>query len=237
VPPTKGGGFVEGDKDEYRYYCMNLVRNRYAVINFSYRLAPEYPFPACVSDLEKVMHWADKHSAEYGLDTAHVFALGDSAGGHILALYAALITGPNDDGLYINHPKNVSLRALGLNSAELQIPEVKKLSTAQRHMFSDLMGQELSEQLLDKVRLEHRITKDFPAVYMIAGNKDPMCARIPAFCRLLSEKGVEHRCKIYGTEESPLGHVFFLDIRKKISEEATNDELNYFMEMYSQKNI
>lgn len=111
-------------------------------------------------------------------------------GGHILALYAALITGPNDDGLYINHPKNLSLRALGLNSAELQIPEVKKLSTAQRHMFSDLMGQELSEQLLDKVRLEHRITKDFPAVYMIAGNKDPLCAHIPAFCRLLSEKGV-----------------------------------------------
>ncbi|MBR4120524.1 MAG: alpha/beta hydrolase, partial [Spirochaetales bacterium] len=41
-----GGGWVYGDKDVYQYYCMSLARRGFAVVNFTYRLAPDYIFPS-----------------------------------------------------------------------------------------------------------------------------------------------------------------------------------------------
>ncbi len=41
-----GGGWVYGDKERYQYYCMNLAERGFAVVNFTYRLAPEFKFPS-----------------------------------------------------------------------------------------------------------------------------------------------------------------------------------------------
>lgn len=41
-----GGGWVYGDKEVYQYYCMALARRGFAVVNFTYRLAPEFIFPS-----------------------------------------------------------------------------------------------------------------------------------------------------------------------------------------------
>ena len=35
-----GGAWVYGDKERYQYYCMNLAQMGFAVVNFTYRLAP-----------------------------------------------------------------------------------------------------------------------------------------------------------------------------------------------------
>ena len=43
-----GGSFVYGDKEKYQFYCMNLAQRGFAVINFSYRLAPEAQYPSSV---------------------------------------------------------------------------------------------------------------------------------------------------------------------------------------------
>ena len=227
IVSVHGGGWVEGDKDEYRYYCMDLVRGRYAVINFSYRLAPEYPFPASLYDLEHVMGWIADHSEEYGFDTGQVFGIGDSAGGHILALYAALVTGA-DDELIIDHPGNVTIRALGLNCANLFFPKADELNTTQKHTFFDLLGEEPDDELLKKLKVADRVTGDFPPVYMILASRDPLRSQAIAFSKILSQKGVDHGYRLYGTDDEPLGHVFFLDIRRNESNEATTDELDFF---------
>ena len=39
-----GGAWVYGDKERYQFYCMRLAQRGFAVINFSYRLAPEVPY-------------------------------------------------------------------------------------------------------------------------------------------------------------------------------------------------
>ena len=50
-----GGGWVYGDKEVYQWYCMNLAQRGFAVVNFTYRLAPEYKFPASLEDTNSVM--------------------------------------------------------------------------------------------------------------------------------------------------------------------------------------
>lgn len=37
-----GGGWVYGTKEVYQWYCMSLAQRGFAVINYTYRLAPEF---------------------------------------------------------------------------------------------------------------------------------------------------------------------------------------------------
>ena len=50
IMSVHGGGWVYGDKDVYQWYCMNLAQRGFAVVNYSYRLAPEYQYPASFED-------------------------------------------------------------------------------------------------------------------------------------------------------------------------------------------
>ena len=52
-----GGGWVYGDKERYQYYCMNFTRLGFAVVNFTYRLAPEFQHPAGLEDMNSVARW------------------------------------------------------------------------------------------------------------------------------------------------------------------------------------
>ena len=46
-----GGAWVYGDKDVYQFYGMSLAQHGFAVVNLSYRLAPEYKYPADIEDI------------------------------------------------------------------------------------------------------------------------------------------------------------------------------------------
>lgn len=84
IVSVHGGGWVYGDKEGYQFYCMSLAKRGFAVVNFSYRLAPEIKFPASLEDTNLVFTWVLEQAEQYGFDTRYVFAVGDSAGGHNL---------------------------------------------------------------------------------------------------------------------------------------------------------
>ena len=72
IVSVHGGGWVYGTKETYQFYCMNLAERGFAVVNFSYRLAPEYKFPAPLEDTNKVISWILDHKKEYQFDTEHI---------------------------------------------------------------------------------------------------------------------------------------------------------------------
>ena len=122
-----GGAWVYGDKYRYQWYCMRLAQRGFAVVNYSYRLAPEAKFPASMQDTEKVFQWTADNAAAYGFDTSNVFAVGDSAGGHLLTLYTDAITnkdfGKNFDFI---HEKNLTLRGVALNCGKYTLDDNDK---------------------------------------------------------------------------------------------------------------
>lgn len=76
-----GGGWVTGDLDSHDRPCRVLAdRSGVEVIAVDYRLAPENPFPAAVTDALAV--------AREVLKTNRVVVAGDSAGGHLAAVCA-----------------------------------------------------------------------------------------------------------------------------------------------------
>jgi len=78
-----GGGWVYGDKERYQYYCMDLAKRGFAVVNFTYRLAPESKYPAQMEDVVSVFEWVFEKAGEYKFDLGNLFAVGDSAGARL----------------------------------------------------------------------------------------------------------------------------------------------------------
>ena len=72
-----GGAWAYGDKERYQYYCMELAMHGFAVVNYTYRLTPEYQFPAPLEDTNLVFGWVLEHAEELaemgvmGFETHH----------------------------------------------------------------------------------------------------------------------------------------------------------------------
>ena len=77
IVSVHGGGWVYGDKELYQYYCMSIAQRGFAVVNFTYRLAPEYPFPAALEDAVAAYKWL----RDKGYESDRIIVVGDSAGG------------------------------------------------------------------------------------------------------------------------------------------------------------
>ena len=118
IVSVHGGGWVYGDKNLYQYYCMSLAQHGFAVVNFSYRLAPRHKFPAALQDTDAVFHWVMAHAVDYHFDTRHVFAVGDSAGANILGLYAARCADPAAANIPVTPPPGFVPTALALNCGQ-----------------------------------------------------------------------------------------------------------------------
>jgi acetyl esterase len=81
-----GGGWVLGSIDASDAFCRRLAAAaRCVLISVGYRLAPEHPFPAGLDDAVAAISWASAEATRLGGDPRRLVALGDSAGGNLVA--------------------------------------------------------------------------------------------------------------------------------------------------------
>ncbi|MDB5410865.1 MAG: esterase [Rhodospirillales bacterium] len=86
-----GGGWVFGTPDEYELIARCLVdRTGCATLLVDYRLAPEHRFPAGVEDCYDAFLWAAEQRHRLGGASLPLIVAGDSAGGNLAAVCAAL---------------------------------------------------------------------------------------------------------------------------------------------------
>jgi len=219
-----GGGWVYGDKERYQYYCMSLAQRGFAVVNFSYRLAPEWKYPASMEDTNAVFHWVFDHAAEYGLDTAHIFAVGDSAGAHMLAIYSCICSNPDYAARYdFAPPKGFVPTAVALNCGAY-------LMNAQREpLIADLMpGGGTEEEYALISPLDH-MTGAFPPAFIMTSNDDFLKPQAPVLAARLAELDVPFLYRYYGGPAQRLGHVFHCNMRLEAGKQCNDEECDFFM--------
>jgi acetyl esterase/lipase len=78
-----GGGFRAGKRESYDPLCVTLAQHGYVAATVTYRLAPQYPFPAAVYDCKASVRWLRANAAKYGIDPQKIAVWGSSAGGHL----------------------------------------------------------------------------------------------------------------------------------------------------------
>jgi acetyl esterase/lipase len=104
-----GGAFVGGSKRRpdspfYDNVMLWAVKNGFIGVNMTYRLAPQYPWPAGAEDIASAIQWVSKEIVERGGDPSRIYLMGHSAG----AVHVAS---------YVSHPEFYKVKNGGLKGA------------------------------------------------------------------------------------------------------------------------
>lgn len=229
IVSVHGGAWVYGDKDAYQWYCMNLAQRGFAVINYSYRLLPEATFPASLEDTQKVFDWIAANADQYGLDLNNLFAVGDSAGGHLLALYASAQTNPDyAKNFSFIHKNPFKIKALGLNCGKYDMDPALETNPLMPLLLKALLNGKVDKESLLLVNASAHVTKDFPPSFVMTCIGDFLYNQPPFMLKALEAAGVEHEYHCYGSEEKPLIHVFHCNIRLPEGITCNDEECEFF---------
>ncbi|MCR5734321.1 MAG: alpha/beta hydrolase [Lachnospiraceae bacterium] len=232
-----GGGWVYGDKEVYQFYAMSLAQRGFAVVNFNYRLSPEHRFPTHIEDICAAFSWTVKNKDRYGFDTDNLFAVGDSAGGHLLGLFAALVTDPGyRKELSDQYPQavfdceDIKLRAIALNCGkyDLSKSDIKDENTPK--LIVDLFEHGGDEKELHITNVLEKITGDYPPVFLMTCPGDFLRDQAVYMTEALVNNKVPFVFRYYGNEENPLHHVFHCNVRLSDGIKCNDDECAFFRE-------
>lgn len=228
IVSVHGGAWVYGDKERYQFYCMNLSQRGFVVVNFTYRLAPQFQYPCSIEDTNLVFTWVLDHINEYGMDENNIFAIGDSAGAHNLGLYAAMVTNPDYAEEYpFKVPEKLRLNAIVLNCGLGEI----RLNGDPNDMTQALMFDYLPEKGSQKeqylISMVNHVTEDYPPTFIMTAVDDFLKMQAPIMAKKLIEKNVPFMLEFYGNKNNKLSHVFHLNIRSEDAKRCNNDECEF----------
>ncbi len=107
-----GGGWSSEDLDrKYRpeHQLAVLAREGFFIVSADYRLVQQSPFPACLEDCKCVIRWVRANAEKYGVDPGRIGVMGESAGGHLVALLGVTggIAELEGDGPFREYPSDV----------------------------------------------------------------------------------------------------------------------------------
>lgn len=233
IVSVHGGGWVYGDKERYRYYCMNLAQRGFAVVNFTYRLAPENKFPCALEDVNSVFTWVQENAGQYGMDGKNVFGVGDSAGAHLLALYSAICTNPQYAENYeFKPPKGFVPKALALNCGSYKIVMDNPEDLTQKLLKEFLPGKGTLEEQ-EMVSVVNHVTEGFPPAYVMTAIDDFVKPQSSFLEERLKRCRVPHVYHVYGDADNRLGHVFHCNIKTASAAQCNDEECRFLMKYYS----
>ncbi len=219
-----GGGYVYGSKELYQFYCANLAERGFAVINFNYRLAPKYTFPAPLEDLNLVIKWMLANSDDYPIDTDNVFMVGDSAGAQLASQYGVIYSDADYRKIMGFRKPKIGLRALSLGCGVYDLK--KRLEQEGKHgMIKDYLTSE-PEKLGEKLDILSYITKEYPPTFIFSSKGDMLLEECEPMADYLKSRNVKCKSKIYGNKKT--GHVFHVNMRDEFSDEANRDQTDFF---------
>lgn len=228
IVSVHGGGWVYGDKERYQYYCMSLAEHGFAVVNFSYRLAPEAKFPAQLEDVNAVFTWVQDNAAKYRMDASHVFALGDSAGGHLLSLYAALCSNPDyAQSFSFAAPKGFIPSAIALNCGVYSL-EGNNSDKMTNVLMDDLFLGGSTPEKLHNISAVNFITAAFPPTFLMTCTDDFLTEQPALFMPQLMKCKVPFELHFYSEGEKGLGHVFHCDMKSSAAHRCNAEECAFF---------
>ncbi|MBP5156595.1 MAG: alpha/beta hydrolase [Treponema sp.] len=231
IVSVHGGAWVYGDKERYQFYCMDLARRGFAVVNFTYRLCPEFRFPAPLEDIDLVFRFIQEHAAEYGLDTGRVFAVGDSAGAHLLGLYLCTRSNPDFAGtLPFETCTSPAIRAAALNCGIYDTVAAYKLDPNMQEILKDFMPGGGSSAEQEQLSVISHLSSGLPPLYVMSSTDDFLKYQNPILIRALCDKNVPFTFRLFASEgrEEKLYHVFHLNIRSREATACNDEECNFF---------
>lgn len=229
IVSVHGGGWVYGDKSLNQFYCMSLAQKGFAVVNFSYRLAPKFKHPTPLIDTDKAFCWVLDNAEKYGFDTDRIFGVGDSVGANLLGLFCCLCT----DEAYakkmgIEPPKNFLPKALALNCGLYRM-ERGKVDVLMDNLADEYFPDGGTEEEFAEICLPDHVNAAFPPSFVMTANGDFLAPQAKPFYDLLRALGVDAEYRCYGDKENEPTHVFHINIKLPVAQKCNDEECSFFL--------
>lgn len=95
------------DRTDSAHINQAIAASGVVVAAIDYRLAPRYPYPASVADVNYATRWLKVHARDFHADPRTLGALGSSAGGHLVMLSAMRPHDPRYAAIPLTAPPDV----------------------------------------------------------------------------------------------------------------------------------
>ena len=119
-----GGGWVYRDRKQLLPLIWRLAQNGYVAATVSYRLAPEYQFPAQVHDVKAAVRWLRDHAKEYRIDPERIAAVGNSSGGHLACMLGVNCTKVDLEGAGVSTHQSSRVDAVAVCSPLIDLEKL-----------------------------------------------------------------------------------------------------------------
>jgi acetyl esterase/lipase len=190
-----GGGWSVGDKQASFIKPLFPVLDGSGLAWFSidYRLSPKYRHPAAAQDVEQAVRYVKTHSREFRIDPNRLALMGESAGGHLVALVA------------VHHQPDTGVAAVvpfyGAFDLEGLVVPTGKVSRG----YADFLGitdlSEKSRAVLREASAATYVKPGLPPFLLIHGTADQAVPydQSVKFCAQLKTAGVP--CDFYTVQD------------------------------------
>ena len=224
-----GGGYVYGTKEIYRRYGMDMARRGFAFVNFNYRLAPKWKFPAPLWDTNSVMEWVCKNAVRYHLDPQRIILVGDSAGAQLASQYAAIATNETYAASFGMCVPEIIIRAVGLNCG-MYDPKLF-IGNSASGIVLDYLGKK-TDPKDPRLQILDAISESYPAAHITTSHHDFLKDHARPMYDLLTGRGIRCKLDIYGDEaDAAVGHVFHVTITHPEAVRCNDDAAAFFKEV------
>lgn len=104
-----GGGWSAGSRKGFTDMARGAAKLGMVGITVSYRLVKgdTNHWPAQLDDVQRAIRWIRAHAEEYGIDPERIGAIGQSAGGHLVACLGTRDTRDNSDAALAGYSSRV----------------------------------------------------------------------------------------------------------------------------------
>ena len=168
-----GGGYHGGDSKSgsEAYVADFLAPAGYAVFSVNYRVAPKYPYPYMVLDVQRAVRFIRFHASEWNADPTRITLVGGSAGG-FLSNMVGLLDG-DGDAKAADPVDRVSAKAQAVVSLYAQSSFEFVPMNADVHRFLDpLIAEKGEKEAIREASPITYVSKDDPPFLQIIGDQD-----------------------------------------------------------------
>ncbi len=130
-----GGGWMYGDKELNKNYCLTLAKRGNVVFNMSYRLYPEVTADEQLRDVAAALKWINENMDSFPCDRNSICLTGDSAGGMLAGFTAMLSQSEKMRELFSVPDFSLRFDAVGLTSAVAYMDDGSPMSFYTRIML------------------------------------------------------------------------------------------------------